>query len=314
MSTATWDGPQYLPPRPVRRDHGYPSAMTFVPFDVTDEESQAWTVLRTGVPKSMRPSLVTWIFIHKTTSRFLNVEVLRRFSNALDIDFGLNDSFTGLLSEEEFRNVMSGVSDRSLLHIVDLCLSEFGGTSSGPPSLTKILNEGRSAYNVVRQEDRRHRLAVRVPEGVQDAAEALSADGSTAGNLLRKAWNSVYDLTPHDSAAYFYAVRSVESAAFRTLDITSPTATLGNAIRAIESKDASWRLPFLREHTQYPSKDLLLGMLKSMYRGQRDRHGSIDDYSDVTHEEAEGAVLLAVTLVGWFSRGLVVERDTEIYG
>jgi hypothetical protein len=54
-------------------------------------------------------------------------------------------------------------------------------------------------------------------------------------------------------------------------------------------------------------------MLKSLYRGQRDRHGSAA-YSDVTHDEAKAAVLLSVTLVGWFAGDLVQERDPKTYG
>lgn len=84
-------------------------------------------------------------------------------------------------------------------------------------------------------------------------------------------------------------------------------------MRAIERREATWRLPFKREHTEYLSRDVLLGMLKSLYRGQRDRHGS-DAYSDVTPEEAEAAVLMAVPLVGWFARGLIEERDVATFG
>lgn len=288
--------------------------MTFVPFDATEEEVTAWTVLRPGVPKTMRPALVTWFWNgFKGDHNFMYASRLRDYSNALDLDFRLNDEYTGLLDEKQFRKLVAHLTERELLRFADYRLAEdkYGRIDI---VLSEILADGRSMYHVVEREEKVRRLAALVPEGVQDAAESIGAADTAAGELLRKAWQHVYDLEPHDSAAYFYAVRAVESAAFKTLEIADATATLGNAIRAIEKADARWRLPFQREHTQYPSKELLVGTLKSLYKGQRDRHGSIDAYSDVAHDEAEGAVLLAVTLVGWFSRDLVVERDPASFG
>lgn len=284
--------------------------MTFVPFDATPQEAGQWAVLRPGVPKSMRPMLVTWLWQSFKLYRqpWTNISALRETENALDVDFNLNDEYTGSVDERQFRGLLSNVDDRDLLRIADYRLYEGEGSHH---SLSELLQKGRSQYHVVETTETgrlRHRLSSKLPEGVQDAAQSIADSTTTAGQLLRKALENVYEVNPQDSAAYLYAVRAVETAAFKALGITGLNATLGNAIRAIEAKDARWRLPFLREHSQYPSKDLLVGMLKSLYKGQRDRHGS-EAYSDVTHDEAEGAVLLAVTLVGWFSRGLVVERD-----
>lgn len=262
----------------------------------------------------MRPVFVTWIWdTLRSDHGYVYADVLRAHSNTLDLDFRINDEFTGLLDASQFRKLVTHLTEPELLRLADYRVSvdRYG---SHHPRLSTLLADGRSAYHVAQREERLYRLAERVPEGVQDAAESIASADTTAGKLLRKAWEHAYELEPQDSTAYFYAVRAVESAAFKTLGITGTTATLGNAIRAIEKADARWRLPFLREHTEYPSKDLLLGTLKSLYRGQRDRHGRIDAYSDVTHDEAEGAVLLAVTLVGWFSRELVVERDPESFG
>lgn len=288
------------------------AAMTFVPFDATEDEAEAWSVLRPGVPKSMRPALVTWLWrTVKTDGSYAYASRLRDFTNALDIDFNLNDEFTGVLSEAQFRKLFANPSDRDLLRLADylVFLDKYGNSHYG---LSDLLDNGRSMYHVVEREGV-HRIAPRLPSGVQKAAELLMKSKTPAGELLAKAWSNAYELEPNDSAAYAYAVRAVETATFATLGITDANATLGNSIREIEKADSSWRLPFLREHSQYPSKDLLVGTLKSLYKGQRDRHGS-EAYSDVTHDEAEGAVLLAVTLVGWFSRDLVVERDPGSFG
>ncbi len=285
-------------------------AMTYVPFDASEHEAVEWRVLRPGVPSTMRPALVTWLWRSIQDRGYIYPQQLHTWSNALDIHFGLNPEYTNVLNESETRKFLMKLSDQHLLRVVDYRLfeSQYGVDDTG---LSAVLANGRSKFRVVRR-DNSWRLAARVPEGVQAAAESLIASGRPAGELLARAWNHVYELEPNDSAAYAYAVRAVETAKFSALDISDAAATLGNSIRAIEKAEARWRLPFLREHSQYPSKELLLGTLKSLYRGHRDRHGS-EAYSDVTHEEAEGAVLLAVTLVGWFDRGLVVERDPETF-
>jgi hypothetical protein len=52
----------------------------------------------------------------------------------------------------------------------------------------------------------------------------------------------------------------------------------------------------------------LLSNLKQLWWGQYDRHGGLPDSplpDDVTQDEAESAVMLAVTLIGWFETGKV---------
>ncbi len=242
---------------------------------------------------------------------YVRVEVFHEIENNLDIHFGLNPEFVGLINETQVRQFMGTLSERDLLRVVDYRLHAKGGYRPSAGNLPKILADGRSMYETVLR-DGRLRLAVRVPEGVQDAADRIMNREGAAGRLLKAAWTHVYDLEPSDSMAYSSAVKAVEAAALPALGIAKSTATLSDVARAIERREATWRLPFLREHSEYPSKDVLLGMIKSLYRGQRDRHGS-PAYSDVTHEEAETAVLLAVSLVGWFAGGLVQERDTEVF-
>lgn len=55
---------------------------------------------------------------------------------------------------------------------------------------------------------------------------------------------------------------------------------------------------------------MLVQMLRTFYRGHRDRHGNLD-YSDVTHEEARAGVVLAVTLVDRFASGVIARRPAE---
>jgi len=121
-----------------------------------------------------------------------------------------------------------------------------------------------------------------------------------------KPGTKAFDLVPDDSAAYMQAVQAVEAAGISALGIENPEATLGSVIRVIE-KDPTWGLPFLRERTDAPTHATLLQMLRSIWRGHRDRHGS-DAWEGVTHDETVAAVYLAVSLVGFFQGNLIRQR------
>jgi len=287
--------------------------MDYVPFDASPEEIEERQVLRDGVPESMRPALIAWLYTTmRPQSGYVRREKFDELSNNLDLTFGLPEDFTGSLRSDECRTLLGRVNDRQLLRIADYLLFAESSFPMHHDALGSVLTQGRSKYQVAKR-GKGYRLEERVPEGVKVAAEAIISSGTTAGRLLERAWMKVFDLTPDDSGAYSHAVKAVETVALDTLGITKETATVSDAIRAIEKRESAWRLPFQREHTEYPSRNVLLGMLKSLYRGQRDRHGS-EAYSDVTHDEAQAAVLMAVTLVGWFSGGLVQERDAEAFG
>jgi len=45
-------------------------------------------------------------------------------------------------------------------------------------------------------------------------------------------------------------------------------------------------------------------MLRTLWRGHESRHGR-PDYTDASNEEARAAVMLAATLVQWFTTGVV---------
>ena len=83
------------------------------------------------------------------------------------------------------------------------------------------------------------------------------------------------------------------------------TATLGKVIGIVNS--GTWKLPHLREDPNAPTHDVLVGMMRTIWVGQHDRHGGPSPVGvpAVTQPEAESAVMLAVTLVGWFETGKV---------
>ncbi|MEV5769130.1 hypothetical protein AB0L34_31870 [Micromonospora sp. NPDC052213] len=67
-----------------------------------------------------------------------------------------------------------------------------------------------------------------------------------------------------------------------------------------------WRLPMEREHTSAPSSHVIIAMLRMLWHGQHDRHGGQPSApGNVSVDEAQVAVSVAVTLVQWFDAGLI---------
>ena len=94
-------------------------------------------------------------------------------------------------------------------------------------------------------------------------------------------------------------------AAVPVVSPNNPNATLGTVLKQIEDQK-NWRLPMAREHDKAPSSAVLIGMLRVLWHGQHDRHGGQPSApGDVTIDEAQVAVAVAVTLVHWFDAGLI---------
>ncbi|WP_205873872.1 hypothetical protein [Mycobacterium camsae] len=98
----------------------------------------------------------------------------------------------------------------------------------------------------------------------------------------------------------------VEDASAPVVIPKDPSPTLGKVNQRIE-QGGQFSLPHLREEPGgTTSHHVLLNNLKQLWWGQYDRHGGLPASplpDDVTQEEAETAVLLAVTLVGWSRPG-----------
>jgi hypothetical protein len=206
---------------------------------------------------------------------------------------------------------MRTLTDAEFLRLLDYVVSKRGTYSGGAASkvrLEQILKAARSKWTIG---DRLGRpgLVERVPAGVQDSVEGIIATSELAGVVLARAWSHVHGLEPNDSAAYSDAVRAVEIVAIAAVEPDDASATLGSVIRRMRT-EGDWALP-LREHQHAPSPELVIANLRTLWHGHRDRHGSAD-YTDVTHEEARAAVVLAATLVDWFDSGAIARRPVEL--
>ncbi|GAB3709016.1 hypothetical protein GCM10028793_42390 [Nocardiopsis oceani] len=203
----------------------------------------------------------------------------------------------------EYTSILRRMDDRTLLRVVDATLSvEWHGTRT--TDLDYALRLCRSKWMIGTRMGKPG-LVAREPEGVQDIVEATISSSGTSGQILARAWSKVHAFTSDFPGAYADAVRAVETAAQPLVEPNNLEATLGS-MASVMQNHGDWRLP-LREHQHSPTATMLVDMLRTLYRGQVDRHGK-DDYRDVNQEEARAGVALAATLVSWFASGNVQRR------
>ncbi len=279
----------------------------WVPFGLTEDETDRYKVLVEGVPTRMREPIIAWMkhLLAGEHDRLQNART-RHLEMLTDVRMGVQEDVYAKWSDYT-ELVLRKMEADSLLRVVDAALSsEWYGTRA--KELDEILQLSRSKWTVGTRMGKSG-LVAREPEGVQDMVEQTIADAGTAGQILARAWGKVHAFTPDDSGAYADAVRAVETTAKPLIEPNNNEATLGS-MAAVMRNHGDWRLP-LREHQHAPTAEMLVNMMRSLYRGHIDRHGR-DDYRDVTHEEARAGVALAATLVSWFSSGAVQRRPEPI--
>lgn len=172
--------------------------------------------------------------------------------------------------------------------------------------LERVLRDGGSRWKVGTRNGVPG-LEERVPQGVQDAADAAMAAPGDAGRLLSEAWHAVYGMNPQADLGYRKSIEAVEAIVIPKVMPGDGTAHLGKAIGQMAT-DGDWKMPFIKEHDKNPSKAVVLGMLRALWYGHSDRHPGTPNYIPSTQEAAEAAVSLAVTLVNLFSNDGIARR------
>jgi hypothetical protein len=276
------------------------------PFGLTPDERSRRRVLHRDITDAMRPSLLEWVRDVVPTDVY-GRQVPRVFVRLVDatLDVRLGGREGTSTTPETFVSRLATHSDIEILRVIDYLVGLELVGDTARDSLTFVLTTSRSAWTVG---DRLGGVGLveRVPAGVQDAAEEVAERAGKAGDLLREAWAYVHQLEPSPSDAFSRAVRAVEVAAIPKVVPDQAGATLGHVIGQMASV-GDWRPP-TREDDRSPTAEVVLGMLRTLWRGHRDRHGS-RDYSHVTLDEARTAVDLAVPLVDWFDADLVKRRE-----
>jgi hypothetical protein len=151
----------------------------------------------------------------------------------------------------------------------------------------------------------------------QDAAEHANSDRAIydadedTGVLLRRAREAVFLLEPDPDAAYFDAVRAVESAAWGVVCAPSGRPNLGTVWSALSNDlkagTPTWQLAFVDKDGVPRDVRPLVEMVGLLKDGHRSRHPG-PSWRHQTVEEAQLAVSLATTLVTMFSTGAIQSR------
>lgn len=284
---------------------------TWLPLGVDGDEAVQFSAPWTDIPEWFQESLWQWltpILVWEgngyTGPRF-RVEILRRAELALHLKLPVfSDHYTDS-GVSAVRSRYTELGSKPLLAFIDFVLSILESDAPFIEELEGLLLRSGSGW-ATGLRARRPGLVQRLPAGVVAAASEVVRLGD-AGKRLADAWDATFGMNPDPSNGYRLAVVAVEHASIRVVPTGKAEPTLGDVIRTLER--GTWKLPHLREHDLAPSHDVLVSMLRMLWRGHHDRHGgpSAVGVPAVTQDEAESAVMLAVTLVGWFATGKVQE-------
>ena len=142
-------------------------------------------------------------------------------------------------------------------------------------------------------------------EVAQAAQRAMQID--RPGEYLRKAWGLIYGRNPDPNAGYLQAVMAVEAAAKPVVAPNDKDFTLGRGLGELGKSPRLFGVVSRPGDGTFDPYDTLLGMCRLMWKSQPQRHGAPDPHplAEVSQEEAEAALHVAVTLVQWFSEGYV---------
>lgn len=282
------------------------SQPTWIPFGMTDEQAHDYAVLVPHVSPQLQASLIAWFDVLFDRG-WAKTSFCLQMQTSLDLNLYVAPS--GLTSRADVELALHRLSDMELLRAADYVLSAtpiYDGRSLRG-ALEASLVAARSKWSVGERMGKPG-LVERVPEGVQNSVESAIGDSGNAGRVLARAWAHVHGLAPNDSGAYADAVRAAEIAAIAKVQPNHGTATLGTVLGQMRT-DGDWRLP-LREHPEALGAETVLALVRTLWHGHRDRHGSVD-YSDVTHDEARAAVMLSASIVDWFESGALIRRPPQ---
>jgi len=291
------------------------SGETWRPLGVqTDGDVASYDALHDGIPSWMAASFWAWIRAALTrvatysdgSGRFgmLDVNLAEAMCQTLRIT--LPNLRVGDGYDNGQRQIASALNilqkHRSPLQIADYLLAH--AAQADEVELEEILTRSNSVWRVGSRAGKKG-LDRRVALGVQMAGDRVISQSGQAGVRLAEAWGELLGLEGSPSEAYRLAILAIEEAVVPIVSPTNTKATLGSVLKQIEDQK-DWRLPMGREHVQAPSGHMIVSLMRLVWHGQHDRHGGQPSAPGaVTEEEARIAVMSSVTLVDWFTGGLV---------
>ncbi|WP_147915210.1 hypothetical protein [Ruania zhangjianzhongii] len=279
----------------------------WTPPDLSPEEAAAFVTPGVGLPTHAREPLLRWITNGKYDHDPFRWSVMVDFQNASRQDHGFlvqNEIRTG-----DAITALRKLDLKRLTYLLDYLLMlqrPVPGFRPNPPDRVEALDAIlRAAGAGWRVGDRGGRwgLVAAVNTGVERVVAEVVSSADRAAALLKSAWDAAFGVTPQASHAYHDAVRAVEVYSCPLFSTKDKSATLGKDIAVIRSRPEAWSFALAGSRNSTGVEQLVSAM-QLLWHSHTDRHGR-EDYEDVSIEAARAAVLLASTLVGWFSLGLV---------
>lgn len=279
------------------------------PWDADDDEYEERSLIRELLPASLYAPVLAWIRKELRPGgayAYVDMNRVHDLQSGLQVDLRLQGRF---VDADDVVRVIAQRGDQFVARVVDFFLSGYeldnwGRTPSEVDSLKWHFDSAASAADIALQ-DGVYRLRRRVPEGVEELAEASTQSAPTlAGQHLRKGWTEAYSLTPNTSLVMTEAIKAVEAAAHPVVSPNAKKVRLGMMTQTIKDQ-SGWTLAFPNRDDGHPDhKAVLVGMLETLIIAQADRHGG----AAPSVLEAQGHVQLASTLVQWFTAGVVVRE------
>ncbi|MFD5276828.1 hypothetical protein ACFWIX_04625 [Pseudarthrobacter sp. NPDC058362] len=287
--------------------------MVFVPFDATEDEIVALSVIREALPPEMEAPLRSWIGGRLrrqssvyTGTDYANLSLVHNVQTALRINLGAPAD--GLMELDRAIGAIYAKGVPVIMRVADFLLS-CTNPSHEPEviaALARTLDWSHCKYKVD-MSGPTARLSARLPEGVQEVAQAAIDSSQDAGPLLFKAWQYAFGLTPQPAEAMDFAVKAVELVVTPVVCPNHPKPSLGNAVAYVRDQ-GNWTHNLRVDSDKAPPNTTIHHMLQTLWSGQHYRH--VDQNAvPPTLEQAQAHVQLAALLVGWFSCG-VVTRDS----
>ena len=260
-------------------------------------------VLVEGFPSYLREAIYPWLSQRAGIQNdWVTSDFFVNFQNAMKSDFGFHSGEYAPWKNRALPLVRS-LDDATFTNLVHYGLSKHNvAPASTSLPLDDVLSNGGSEWTVKRVGNHAA-LTHRVPAGILAALGDVLSATDIASRKLQEAWSDAYGVNPRPSVAFMNAVVAVETAALTVIPVGAPEPTLSNLFSVLEAETPKWTL-VLRDSDKAPGAKTLAGMMRALWRGHESRHGR-PDYADATLEEARAAVILAATLVQWFTTGVV---------
>ncbi len=279
----------------------------FKPWDATDEEYAELLIIREPIPESLDESISHWLRgVFRQTESY--GQVSRKLINVIEAALRVRLMANQAPDSSELTKAVRSKGTQYTLRVVDFLLSQMEPTSPmghWPEDVLFLKSQmdlSSSAVQIVR-EGQHYRIARRLPEGVEEAAQrALDDANPIAGQHLAKAWREMQGMEPDASTVLREAIQAVEAAAGAVVIPKDKKPQLSKIVGALRQQDG-WGLVLAQRDDGHPDhKAVLIGMLETLAFAEQSRHSG-PGYSEA---EAVGHVQLAATLVGWFSADVVV--------